>query len=415
MKKTETVITDSFSEVALSAGLRLVRDAIWHDDKCNWIGANVAPVGGRYQVVRNACPPGIYSGLAGIALFLGHLSETDNEPLVDITLNGAVNAIIDNSASAQLPVYSWFNGSVGVADALISLGERKKKKKWVKAGSQLLESVRDTQPKPEEIDVIGGVAGVIPVLLRHYRQKKEQWLLDTAIQCGELLLQSAVHQGNECTWITMPGSPGLTGYSHGNSGVSLALMELYGATGQHYYLQTAMAGIQFERNRFNPAQQNWPDLRQMPGSTSKPGTCAEAWCHGAPGMVLPRIRAWQITGDKTLLDEAHLAINTTRNGLLASNSNYSLCHGVAGNADILLTAGIVLNDQSLTQRAAEAGRFGIERVVNYNMNWPGGVSDPMGSNTQYDNPSLMLGLAGTAYFYLRLANPHKVPSLMLVN
>jgi lantibiotic modifying enzyme len=38
--------------------------------------------------------------------------------------------------------------------------------------------------------------------------------------------------------------------------------------------------------------------------------------------------------------------------------------------------------------------------------WPSGVSGG-------DNPGLLLGLAGTGYFYLRLSDPDAVPTILL--
>lgn len=415
MTTTTYTLEQRCYDTARKAGLQLVRDAIWKDDCCNWVSASVTPMGGRYQVVRNSCSPGIYSGLAGIALFLAHLNEFENDSLIDATLNGAVNTLLRYQAENKIPVFSYFNGTVGVADVLITLGTLKKKQKWLKAGWALLEDVRKAKPLAAELDVISGVAGAIPVLLRYYKQSRLEWLREKAEACGELLVNTAQVTGGECTWLSMPGSPGLTGYSHGNSGMCLALLELYQTSGHQRYLQVANAGWNYERNRFSPEAQNWPDLRQMPGAEAPKAAFQQAWCHGAPGMILPRLRAWQITGDSTFLHEAQVAIRTTHNGLFNNTGNFSLCHGMSGNADILFTAGVVLNDATLMKTAGEAARYGIEKVADYNITWPSGVSDPQGSNTVYENVSLMLGYAGTGYFYLRMAHPDKVPSLMLVN
>ena len=87
----------------------------------------------------------------------------------------------------------------------------------------------------------------------------------------------------------------------------------------------------------------------------------------------------------------------------------------AGNADVLLTAGALLGDSSLTQAAQEAGRMGIERYRMHNIGWTSGVSDPNGGTGRFENPSLMIGLAGTGYFYLRLAQAATVPSVLLLS
>jgi lantibiotic modifying enzyme len=57
-------------------GSRLGRQAIWHGNRCNWVGAQ--PIerhpGGLYQgVTYEALGPDLYSGTAGVALFLAEL------------------------------------------------------------------------------------------------------------------------------------------------------------------------------------------------------------------------------------------------------------------------------------------------------------------------------------------------------
>jgi len=55
--------------------------------------------------------------------------------------------------------------------------------------------------------------------------------------------------------------------------------------------------------------------------------------------------------------------------------------------------------------AADIARFGIERYGDGARPWPCGAAGP--------TPALMVGLAGTGYFYLRLANP-ALPSVLLL-
>lgn len=410
--QTDT-LTPQFMQAAMDAGYRLVREAIWEGDCCNWIGGNIAPVGGRYQIVKMACSSNVYSGLGGIALFLAQLTQQVSDPLLQETFEGCMKTLLSGKLSTEKTVYGYYSGQLGVADILIQIGTIKQKHDWVTVGWEMLQQIAANQPGENELDIIAGVAGCIPVLLKYYRSKKENWLLQAAEKCGHLLLAKAVKTDTHCTWITMEGSPGLTGYSHGNAGIALALLELYQVTQNNQWLQYAMLGFQYERQLFDNQRQNWPDLRQMPGATTTVHTCQEAWCHGAPGIALSRLRAWQITGDTHFLNEARTALHTTYLGLYRSQTNYSLCHGIAGNADVLLTAGLLLQDNTLIFAAREAGRLGLEKYAATGLDWPTGVSDPNGTPGTNPNPSLLLGLAGTGYFYLRLYNPFQVPTVLM--
>jgi lantibiotic biosynthesis protein len=58
--------------------------------------------------------------------------------------------------------------------------------------------------------------------------------------------------------------------------------------------------------------------------------------------------------------------------------------------------------------------MGIERYERTGLMWPSGINDPSGTTPgQQETPGLMLGLAGTGYFYLRLANPMTMKSILV--
>lgn len=415
--ETATIAPPSvqYLEAAQDIARRLCRDAIWDGNRCNWIGANVLPVNGRYQVARSSCPGNVYSGLAGIALFLAQVSTRFPDPILEDTLEGCVRTLLWDQATETSSNYAYYSGKLGIADSLIRIGIWKNRDEWIKKGEKMLARLCKEPIQETELDIIGGVAGAIPVLLLHYKRSSKDYLLEAALRCGQFLLDKAEKSADSWTWISMPGSPGLTGYSHGNAGIALGLLELWKETGEEHWKNAGMMGFAYERKHFDPRHQNWPDLRKMPGSPERGHVCAEAWCHGAPGIALSRLRAWQLTGDATLLAEAQTALQTTRRNILKAHANFSLCHGTAGNADVLLVGGYLLNDQGLTQAAHEAGQMGIERYQKLNFDWPAGVSDPAGGSAVYQNPSLLLGLAGTGYFYLRLAFPRQVPSVLLLS
>jgi lantibiotic modifying enzyme len=90
-----------------------------------------------------------------------------------------------------------------------------------------------------------------------------------------------------------------------------------------------------------------------------------------------------------------------------SQPNYSLCHGVCGNAELLMAAARVLDEPDWLRMVESAALLGIDRHGDGSSPWPSG-----GAGAQ-ETPSLMWGLAGTGYFYLRLAEPPAIPSVLL--
>ena len=145
--------------------------------------------------------------------------------------------------------------------------------------------------------------------------------------------------------IDIPGQAGLrnlTGFSHGTAGIGWALLELSSATGEARFRSAAEEAFRYERTHYSPEQENWPDFRDFlraPGGSGP--VFGTAWCHGAPGIALSRLRAWGLTASPQSREEAEAAVRTTTRAVQSPDAvrgGFSLCHGCAGNADVLLEA-----------------------------------------------------------------------------
>ena len=90
----------------------------------------------------------------------------------------------------------------------------------------------------------------------------------------------------------------------------------------------------------------------------------------------------------------------------SNDASFCLCHGIAGNADILMQIAHLARSADLHPVVLSAARTGIERHHDSG-DWPCGV--PGGDQT----PGLLLGLAGIGHFYLRLHDAMVPSPLML--
>jgi len=90
-------------------------------------------------------------------------------------------------------------------------------------------------------------------------------------------------------------------------------------------------------------------------------------------------------------------------------ADYSLCHGLAGICELLIYAHeIFTNDQNRYKSlATDVGIYGVKKYASPGLPWPCGVHTG-------ETPGLMLGLAGIGYFYLRLTNSSKIPSVTII-
>jgi len=407
-----------FLETAAALGARLCRDAVWAGGRCNWVGDAQEPAPGEWVVVQRALGPVLYDGTAGVALFLARLhAATGERPFrtaARSALRQALGALDRVDPRVAIALHS---GLTGIAWALAEAGDALGEAAWTEAAAKLAEPLAATAPDARAVDVITGSAGAIPVLLGLARRLERPALAELAARHGELLLEAARRGEHGWSWHTldMPSRADLTGYSHGAAGIGLALLELAAATGDARFREGADQAFRYEAHWFDAQQGNWPDHRVFGDpaeAAALPPSFSMAWCHGAPGIGLSRLRAWRLTGDPARLAEAHAALATTvralEAGLAGPGYGFSLCHGDAGNAELPLLAAEVLGEPAPALTAERVGWAGIERWGATGLPWPCGV--PGGGET----PGLMLGLAGIGHFYLRLYDPASTPSVLLV-
>src|SRR5690349_19094351 len=82
---------ENFLETAEFLGVKLSRDAIWSDKRCNWFGWTVTEVQARRSVTTHRmCGPHFAFGTSGIAIFLGHLYRATQHRVFRMTAEGAI-------------------------------------------------------------------------------------------------------------------------------------------------------------------------------------------------------------------------------------------------------------------------------------------------------------------------------------
>lgn len=412
--------SESFLGIADELGRRLVRDAVWHGDQCNWLGAEStgrsADSGGA-RLTYAALGPDLYSGTSGVALFLAELYAAAPASEARRTALGAMqHAIGHYDARVEKSRLGFYTGGLGIVFAAARVGTLLGDEELLMRAARLLRECVQECPDNREYDLLSGDAGAIVALLILRQLSTDEPLLDLALKLGDRLLLEAHQSPRGSSWksINQRYRYNLTGFSHGAAGIGYALLELYQATGDVNYLAGAEGGFAYERSWFNAEKGNWPDFREggvRNGRRFRPLAYSTFWCHGAPGIGLSRLRACEILKDDVRKNEANTATSTTyamlKAAIPAANVNFSLCHGLAGNAETLLSARQVLGQEWVdkSRLALEVAGAGIELSKRQGGAWACGVEHG-------ETPSLLLGLAGIGYFYLRLHDP-AVPSILM--
>jgi hypothetical protein len=414
-------MSPSFLQTASEIGQRLVQTAIWYDGKCNWLGfeSEGATLNSRQSGVNySALGPDLYMGTAGIALFLGELFVITGNKDARRTALGAIYQALSRCKILPSSIrLGFFTGWPGIAYAAVRLGILMNEEKLINQGKMLLHQIISGKFSERQFDLLSGNAGAIVALIVPHQFLNDISLLKYAIRLGDHLIKTAEKSPIGYSWrsVAFPKQPHLTGFSHGTAGVGYALLELSQATGNLKYREAAEQAFSYERYWFDPHTNNWPDFREetrRPRKGRYDFSFATFWCHGAPGIALSRLRAFEIYKDPICQMEAMTALETTRQQIMlwlqSGSGNYSLCHGLTGNADVIIYGSQVLGDELAwgTDLAKEVASNGIDLYARRGHKWPCGSG--IG-----ESPGLMLGLAGIGYFYLRLVDP-SIPSPLLL-
>lgn len=354
----------------------------------------------------------LYDGACGIALFLAALaSVTGNkecEALAAVTSKSITRAV-ENDYAGQLledECLGACNGLGSVVYSLVTIGRILEDDSYlhlVKRMAALITPERISADR--RLDVEGGSAGALMALLGLYAVDNNPAVLEQAINCARHLLDYSHVQGDSRGWKNPEGIM-LAGFAHGASGIALALFRLYQITGNQIYFKAGEEAFEYERELFSRERRNWPVLRKKGNGKIDASLFMTGWCHGAPGIGLARIGALEVLDDARICTEIDDALGTTAGHGLARFDH--LCCGNLGRADILLTAGRILDKPELVKtaqdrmiqvfcRAQKEGYFSMRLKT-----W----------ENRCFQPGFFKGLSGIGYTLLRMAYPERLPSVL---
>ena len=401
-------LRDRLLAAACCVGERLATLAFVDRETAGW--HVLRQIDERYWSIESAGMD-LYSGLPGIALFLaylGRLTGDDRHAALTRSCVSTMRRVIALTRNVEKQI-GGFEGWGGVLYVFCCLASALDDRSLIADAESIVDLLPALIEQDERLDMISGAAGCIGGLLCLHRAAPSPSTLAAAIACGERLLSrgQAMEQGMGWRTAIAPEHP-LCGLSHGASGIGLALLELSTATDDPRFRAAAEQAFRYERSQ-RLREGGWRDLRQPrpDAGAAQPAVAPHAttaWCHGASGIGLARVRALAHGEDRDIREDLTAALaDTMRDGF---GHNHSLCHGDLGNLELLLQARMDpveawvrdALDRRLVEILESIARDGFHCAT------PGSV----------DTPGLMLGLAGIGYQLLRLADPACVPAVLLL-
>jgi type 2 lantibiotic biosynthesis protein LanM len=361
----------------------------------------------RWTVTPVGCD--LYFGLPGIALFLAQegtlLRHDASLTLASRAIDSIVTAL--KRSGSSLGAVGAFSGWAGLLYCFAQVRHALNRGDLDGECEAILDRLPDCLARDQFFDIVGGAAGCLAVLLHLRTVLDESRCMELAVACADHLLQSAEASDDGLSWRSSPSNVALTGFGHGASGIAWALCRMFDATGDQRYLDAAVRAARFERQHYSDEFRNWTDLRPMDGTfvdRVDGSRYLTAWCHGAMGIGLARHELLRHTDDPHVRAEFDAAIATTwHNGF---GRDDCLCHGSLGNLELFWAAAAT----SSLDPAYDVSALTTRIYRNLKRRGPF-CSTPCA----VDTPGLMVGLAGIGYQLLRLVNPMRVPSVLLLD
>ncbi|MEU6128024.1 type 2 lanthipeptide synthetase LanM family protein [Saccharopolyspora sp. NPDC047091] len=349
----------------------------------------------------------LYTGTAGVALFLAYLDDLVPRP----EFRQAARRALEHATGTPPQRTGAFADIGGRLYLLAHLHRLWGEQELVDRAVELCDGLPGLIDADTHLDVLHGAAGMIPVLLQLEPLLGDE-ALTLAHHCAAHLLSSARDRGDALSWPSNTpehARDDMTGFAHGAAGIGWALVLLGTRTGREDYVVAGRRAFAYEARHFDTGEQDWYDLRYDTGQVAKNGHhFSNAWCNGAAGIGLSRIAAWALLGedDEELLRESRYALGATvRN--FPRLKNHTLCHGTSGNSELLLRYALLRADPA----------FRLEANVQVREMWRSldDAEHGLGEQSADFFPGLMLGISGYGMHFLRIAHPDRIPSVLMLD
>lgn len=366
----------------------------------------------------------LYNGTSGVALFLLELYNITKEEkylyYAELSLKWVKEFTDKNSVTS----HALLTGRTSVMLVFIRAYEITSDHAFLQIALNLSKDIRQFKSF-KIVDYLNGISGSILGLIKLHEVCEERWILEEIEEFTSEVLNRTHLSKNGIYWDRSPiHIKGLCGFSHGASGVSYVFWQLGKYFSNDAFYWVAKQALIYENQFYDSKENNWKDLRnaiynerdekdfkenynRKNTTFFTQGKFMNAWCHGAAGIGLTRSVAFEYTGEKRWLSDLHRSIEKTLPNASTnySSSSFTLCHGFGGNAELFLEAFRLFNDKKYHEYATQIAGKSIEssRDTGHYRN---------GLGTDLFDPNLFLGAAGIGYYYLRVAAPQDVPSIL---
>ena len=425
MNNINTLERDIFTLEAINIADQIIDEAIKDDDGWHWETHDHL---GNFINQDN-----LYNGNSGIIFFLIEIYKiTESSRYFSGVVNGC-NWLINYNYESQGEIdINLYCGLGGIIHVLISANELYGNDTCVNHALKIVSHYQTKRNSYYKSDILTGTAGSLLTLLHLHNKTKSEWLLDEIKYHIDILFENIIVFKNGICWDRDGKSVHpLCGFSHGASGVAFIFIELYRYFNNEIFLNVAEHAFEYENlhvcsipNMYNGSLFGWPDFRKDVVSEEGLNSALKAfsannidefvtpghmcaWCHGAAGIGMARLHAFDVTKTTDHLNYFNSALRNIIYMFSLPNDSYTLCHGTFGNLNLMLDYYVFSGDKKALKTAKEQALKCLsnkEKMGYYKSGFP---------KILKADCSLFMGTAGIGHFLLRLSNPYDVDSILL--
>ena len=373
----------------------------------------------RGNSVFNIVNETIYNGVAGVTLFFIELYRVKKNNRYYECILQSSKWMIWYCTNNKAKSYAFYTGRLGTAYVLSLVYAMFPNKELDIAICQIIDELEQLPDDQLVInDLINGNAGIILGLMLIHEIRGGGKIIKNVERLCKLIISNSNVADRGYFWDSNSQYMyGLCGFSHGVSGISFALAEAGYYFNNNDLIKFAEESLRYEQWQYSKNSNDWPDLRVSAsenesdyieelrklwqnGNHNKLRTPSfmKAWCHGAPGIGLSRIRMANITKSRKYILQLYEAVQLTRKSLEIGQKSFTLCHGNLGNAFLLMHA--YYSGKKRTADYEMLLKYALQAIEHAQRN--GFYSAGFNYTTLIDDNSLFNGTSGIGYFFLKL-------------
>ncbi len=386
MKKYMPYLGKSDSTLVTCIADYICHEAVWNDKEEFCIIVSHALLTPKLKVTPLSYY--LYDG-GGVVLLLYRLAlKTNNEKYYKVA-EGLLKGF-ENSFNEDEVILSAYNGTGSMLYIYYTLYLLLEDMSYYEKYERCLEKIISKSiVENQVIDYINGLSGMAVLLENIFMIEKDVRLKERAREYVDYCIDHLMDMN-------------LAGLAHGYSGLILAVAGYYNISKDEKYLNDVKRIIEIENQYYDEEKQNWKDLREDVKDSDP-----VYWCHGATGICLARLQAYKYTGLEICMKDIQKSIDKIEDSLMKL-TDHSLCHGMLGNIDFLLSYGEILNSQEVLFYSLLNEKYNqvIQDMIDNGI--------VCGISNAYEMFSFMLGLPGIIYTILRKYH-NEIPSILLLD